>query len=143
MNSVASRITEIDKNLAHAVLVIPIFYTENRQMDGDIINDLDLEPMFKEKGKTFIIDMEYKGGNHSITGFFEQLPFVIICNEEPEGYEDTYFTWDIPLEEVHLGAYYGYRYQNAMRKLNSALQDFGSNGFTNLLANVTRLCALK
>lgn len=131
INSVASRITEIDKSLEHAVLVIPIFYTKNRQMDGEIIAGLDLEPQFKEEGTAFIIDMEYKGGNHSITGFFDKLPFVIICNMEPDGYEDTYFTWDIPLEEFHLGAYYGYRYQNAMRKLNSALVDFGSAGFTN------------
>lgn len=137
MNSVASRITEIDPSLEKSVLVIPIFYSENKQMDGDVIEGLDLKEKFTTPGTSYIIDMEYKNGNHSITGFFEKLPFVIVCNESPDGYEDTYFSWQIPLEEYHLGVYYGYHYMTRIRNLNSALEDFGSIGFTNKFAAYT------
>lgn len=137
MNSVASRITEIDKSLQDAVLVIPIFYSTNKQMDGEVIEGLDLREKFLYDGTTYIIDMEYKEGRHSITGFFELLPFIVICNEEPDGYEDTYFTWQIPLEEYHVGFYYGYHYFTRIKKLNTALTDFGSTGFTDKFLTYT------
>lgn len=130
MNSVASRISEIEPALNDQVLVIPIFYSENPKMDGNAIDDLQLEEEFKEKGESYIIDLDYLGGHHSITGFFDQVPFVIVCNEDPDGVEDTYFVWDIPLEEYHLGAYYGYRYFTKINKLNSAMEVFGTDGFT-------------
>jgi hypothetical protein len=130
MNSVASRITEIDPSLTNTVLEIPIFYSENREMDGDVIDRLELKDKFLTPGTSYIIDLAYKGGNHEITGFYEKLPFVIICNEAADGYEDTYFSWQIPLYEYHLSGYYGYHYFNKIRNLNSALEAFNSIGFT-------------
>ena len=137
MNSIASRITEIDPTLEKTVLVIPIFYAENKQMDGDIIEGLNLKDKFLTPGTSYIIDMGYKNGNHEITGFYDQLPYIIIHNDAPDGFQDTYFSWQIPLEEYHLGVYYGYNYYTKIRNLNSALENFGTVGFTDKFQTYT------
>ena len=131
MNSIANRIAEIEPGLKNQVLVIPIFYSESQEMDGEFFNELNLDDEFEEEGESFIIDMEYKNGAHSISGFFEQLPFIIVCNEKADGYEDIYFSWNIPITEYHLGLYYGYAYFNKIKKLNSALSANGIIPFTN------------
>ncbi|MBK6950467.1 MAG: hypothetical protein IPO32_07830 [Crocinitomicaceae bacterium] len=131
MNSVASRIAEIEPALENQVLVIPIFYTDNPRMDGTNVESLHLDEQFLAKGESFIIDLEYMGEYRPITGFYDDLPFIIICNEEADSHEETYFVWDIPLEEYHAGVYYGYHYFTKINKLNNALIAFGSSGFTN------------
>jgi hypothetical protein len=130
MNSIANRIAEIDPALKGKVLVIPIFYTNSRNMDHQVLEDLDLDDRFIEEGEAFIVSMDYKNNDHFIPGFFEKLPFVIISNVKSDAYEDVYFSWEIPLEEYHLGFYYGYRYFTKIRKLNSALEGIGSIPFT-------------
>lgn len=137
MNSVANRISEVDRSLEKAVLVIPIFYSKTKEMDGDEIDLLELDEQFLEDETSWLIDLAYKNGNHTITGFYDQLPFVIICNEEADGLEDSYFTWQTPLEEGHAGAYYGYRYFTKIRNLNSAIENFGSVGFTDKFTTYT------
>lgn len=131
MNSIAARISEIDKSLYDKVLVIPIFYSKQKNMDGETIEDLNMEGQFLEDGTSYIIDLSYRNGQHQVSGFYKSLPYFIICNEAADGYEDTYFVWDIPLEEYHIGAYYGHYFFNKLDKLDNALESFGSVGFTN------------
>jgi len=131
MNSVANRIAEIEPSLKSKVLVIPIFYSESKEMDGDFFRDMNLDEQFEAEGESFIIDIAYKDGGQNISGFYDQLPFIIICNETPDGYDDVYFTWDVPLVEYHLGAYYGYLYFNKIKKLNTALINGNYIPFTN------------
>ena len=130
MNSVANRIAEINPELKNRVLVIPIFYPESKKMDQSEITALDLDDQFFTENESFIIDLSYKEDKNPITGFYDQLPFVIISNAKMDGYEEVYFSWNIPLEEYHIGAYYGYRYFTKIRKLNQALESVGAIRFT-------------
>lgn len=137
MNSVANRIAEIDPSLKSKVLVIPIFYKESQEMDGDFFRDIDLHEKFEVEGQSWIIDMEYKEGTQNIAGFYDQLPFIIICNEKADGYEDVYFSWDIPIVEYHVGAYYGYNYFTKIKKLNTTLVNQNFIPFTNKFESYT------
>ncbi|UKN01921.1 hypothetical protein K6119_00125 [Paracrocinitomix mangrovi] len=133
MNSVASRINELDSSLTNKVLVIPIFYSQGKEKyDHDIISSLNFKDTIATEGSAYIIDLAYKEGDHPVVGFYDQLPFVIVSNKEvDEDPEEYNFNWETEVMEFHLGASYGYRYFNGIRKLNGALIDFGANTFTN------------
>ncbi|MEO9531758.1 MAG: hypothetical protein ABJG68_13340 [Crocinitomicaceae bacterium] len=131
MNSIANRIGEINDSLKNKVLVIPVFYSTGiLKFDKDVIKDLDLEEKYLEEGTAYIIDLAYKNGDHNISGFYNQLPFVIISNVKEEPFEEFNFAWNEKITEIHFGASYGYHYFTGIRSLNSALVDFGATTFT-------------
>ncbi|MBD3638329.1 MAG: hypothetical protein HUJ25_13335 [Crocinitomicaceae bacterium] len=133
MNSVASRINEVDPSLKNKVLVIPIYYSQgDEKFDRDIIKSLGFDEEIHEKDKAFLIDLAYKEGDHPIVGFYDHLPFVIISNKEAdEGDGQFDFSWNTTIQEFHLGAYYGYHYMTGIKTLNNELLSAGANGFTN------------
>lgn len=129
MNSIANRINDVHPSLENQVLVIPIFYGGLRDFDKDVISSLDLDARFTDTKESFIIDLAYKKGDHSIVGFYNTLPFIIICNgsKDEENYYD--YDWDSNLSEYHVGAWLGYTYFNKMSKLNSVLINDGFSPF--------------
>lgn len=132
MNSVANRLTEIDSNLSNQVLVIPIYYSQGKdKWDKEIVSSLVLDEKYNEEQATFLIDLAYKNGDHSIAGFYDQLPFVIISNVDEDAFDEFNFNWEEETTEYHLGAAYGLHYFNGIRNLNSELAGVGSSGFTN------------
>lgn len=129
MNSIANRINDIHPSLKNQVLVIPIFYGGLRDFDRDVINSLDLEERFTNTNESFIIDLAYKNGDHSIVGFYNRLPFVIICNGSKDEVDYYSYDWDSNLEEFHLGVAYGSTFFNKMSKLNNVLDNEGFGTF--------------
>jgi hypothetical protein len=132
MNSVANRLLEIDSSMTQGVLVIPVYYSQGKEKtDKDIIESLNLDEQYSESGKSFLIDLSYKKGDHAIVGFYNLLPFIIVSNVETENHTEFTFSWEEEVTEYHLGAAYGYRYFNGLRNLNSELVNVGSNTLTN------------
>ncbi len=129
MNSIANRINDIHPSLENQVLVIPIFYGGLRDFDRDVINSLDLDERFTDTEESFIIDLAYKNGDHSIVGFYNNLPFVIICNGSKDEVDYYSYDWDTYIEEFHLGVGIGYTYFNKMSKLNNVLSGAGYGNF--------------
>jgi hypothetical protein len=132
MNSIANRIQEIDQSLDNKVLVIPVYYSTGLlKFDKEIIESLELSDTLLLPGTAHLIDLAYKDGNHAIDGFYSTLPFVIVSNVKDEPFEELGFEWNEEIFEIHGSAYYGYRYFNGIRRLNSALSAVGANDFTN------------
>ena len=122
MNSIANRINELNPSLRNEVLVMPVFYTKSKQFDEDIIESLELDEQYTDGEETYIIDLAYKNGDHSIVGFYNTLPFVIISNANRS---DNLFTegyWDTYIEEYHIGASVGYHYFRKLGNLNAVLE---------------------
>lgn len=132
MNSIANRINDIHPSLDNQVLVLPIFYNKSRDFDGEVISSLNLDERFTASEETYIIDLEYTNGDNPIVGFYNNLPFVIICNAEKDGAEEVY-DWDESLEEVHLGVGVVYAYMRGLSKLNVPLQNNGAGAFDQLV----------
>ncbi len=137
MNSIANRINDVDSSLQNKVLVIPIYYSHSKDFDLGVIRQLRLKEKFLEPDQSYIIDLAYKDGDHPIVGFYDHLPFIIVCNQEEDLYDELAYAWNTTITEYHLGAYYGYRYINKVNKLNNSLESFGSTGFTNKLEAYT------
>ena len=129
MNSIANRINDVNPALENQVLVIPIFYNNSKDFDNDVIESLELETRFTDSEETFIIDLGYKQGDHSIIGFYNNLPFVIICNANRDQLESYSYDWDSYDEEVHLGAGIGYSYFRKLSKLNAVMENSGLGTF--------------
>lgn len=129
MNSIANRINDIHPSLKNQVLVIPIFYNQSRDYDKDIIKSLDFDPRFTESPESYIIDLAYKEGDHSIVGFYNSLPFMILCNAETDAVDYFAYDWDFSIEESHLGVGVGYTFFRKLNKLNFALTDAGALSF--------------
>ncbi|MFT5822496.1 MAG: hypothetical protein ACI8ZM_003752 [Crocinitomix sp.] len=129
MNSIANRINDVHPSLTNQVLVIPIFYGGLRDFDRDVINSLDLNERFTDTKESFIIDLAYKKGDHSIIGFYNRLPFVIICNGSKDEVDYYSYDWDSDLVEYHVGPWVGYTYFNKLSKLNNVLINNGFNPF--------------
>ncbi|NOQ73743.1 MAG: hypothetical protein GQ574_17175 [Crocinitomix sp.] len=129
MNSIANRINDVHPSLKNQVLVIPIFYGGLRDFDRDVINSLDLDTRFTDTKESFIIDLAYKEGDHSIVGFYNNLPFVIICNGSKDEVDYYSYDWDDNLAEYHLGPWLGYTYFNKLSKLNNVLINNGFSPF--------------
>jgi len=132
MNSIANRIQEIDQTLSNKVLVIPVYYSTGLlKFDKEIIESLELEEKYLQEETAHIIDLAYKNGDHVIDGFYNSLPFIIVSNVKDEPFEELQFEWDEEIFEIHGSAYYGYKYFNGIKRLNSALAGVGANNFTN------------
>lgn len=129
MNSIANRINDVHPSLKNQVLVIPIFYGGLKDFDRDVINSLGLDERFTNTDESFIIDLAYKKGDHSIVGFYNNLPFMIICNGSKDEVDYYGYDWDSNLEEFHLGVGIGYTYFNKMSKLNNVLKSSGFGTF--------------
>lgn len=129
MNSIANRINDIHPSLENQVLVIPIYYTGSKDFDEKIIKSLDFDDRFTTSSESYIIDLAYKEGDHSILGFYNNLPFVIICNAQKDEADLYSYDWDEQLFEYHLGAALQYAYFRGISKLNSALTANGSGSF--------------
>lgn len=130
MNSIANRINDIDTSLKNQVLVIPIFYKNSKSFDGKVIKGLNFEEKFAEDGKTFIIDLAYKNGDHPIVGFYNQLPYMIVSNVEPDSFSSSGMSWDESYVDYHLGYYYGLYLVPKLRTLNTLIANAGSNTFS-------------
>ncbi len=130
MNSIANRINEINPALENQVLVMPIFYSNSRNFDADVIESLDLEERYTEGEETYLIDLAYKEGDHSIVGFYDQLPFVIISNANQDETNAYSYDWDTELVEYHAGVNIGYTYFNRLSQLNDALELGGFGNFS-------------
>lgn len=137
MKSVATRISEINPQLANSVLIIPIFYAQPFSADREAVQALNLDEKFTENGTVFLIDMNYPNGGNMIPGFYDELKYVIICNQKDDSYREIHEGSDYPLEEYHGGAYYGYRYFRKLDKLNQALENYGNIGFTDKFQTYT------
>lgn len=129
MNSIANRINDIDPALNNQVLVIPIFYNKSRDYDRDVIKSLDFDPRYTESNESYIIDLAYKNGDHSIVGFYNNLPFMIICNAPTDQVDYFAYDWDFTIEETHLGVGIGYTWFRKLNKLNDALASAGAGTF--------------
>lgn len=130
MKSIASRInTHSDSTLNGKVLTIPVYYKMSRY-DQKIIEALELDYRFQKKGKIYLIDLDYLEDDNPLSGFNEDLPFVIVNTYMPRGFEEMYY-FNLSLTEYHFGGYYGYTFFNKINKLNTALTDVGANRFTN------------
>lgn len=125
MNSIANRINELNPSLKNEVLVIPVFYTKSKEFDEDIIESLALEEQYLIGDDTYIIDLAYKKGDHSIVGFYNVLPFLIISNAEKSEKIFYGYDWNTYLEEYHLGASIGYTYFRKLNNLNAVLTSNG------------------
>lgn len=133
MNSVANRINDIDPDLQNKVMVIPIYYSQGKEkFDKEIIDGLGLKEEIATDGESYIVDLAYKNGDHSIVGFYDKLPFIIVSNVAVDDPEQYNFSWGLTTEEFHLGGYYGFHYFNKLRTLNAALANVGSNGFSSM-----------
>lgn len=131
MNSVANRINDIDSSLTNKVMVIPIYYTKGKEkFDKEIVDDLNFKEEIETDGKSYLIDLGYKNGDHAILGFYDKLNFVIVSNVPVDDPDDYNFSWGTSVEEYHAGFYYGYHYFTRNRTLNSALANVSSAGFT-------------
>jgi hypothetical protein len=138
MNSIANRINDIDASLDNQVLVIPIFYNKSRDYDKDVIKSLDFDPRFTDSNESYIIDLAYKNGDHPIVGFYNNLPFMIICNAVSDQMDYfSYEYWDNSIEEVHLGVGVGYWWFRKLNKLNTGLAVVGAGGFDNRMLGYT------
>lgn len=129
MNSIANRINDIDPSLENQVLVIPIFYNKSKDFDKDVIKSLALDSRFTDSDETYIIDLAYKNGDHSIVGFYNNLPFVIISNASKDEIDFYDYDWDYSLDEFHLGVSVGYTYFRRLANLNAVLADNGNLPF--------------
>lgn len=129
MNSIANRINTLNPQLKNQVLVIPILYANSKKMDGEILEVLNFATMLFGKHESHIIDLAYKNGDHPITGFYGDLPYVILSNATAD--EGNYYDYDWGgfIEEVHFGAWMGNTFFNKINKLNFALVDIGSKAF--------------
>ncbi len=137
MNSIASRINELDDSLYKGkVLSIPVYYSQARAFDGNAIRSLNLNPRFTHGESIYILDMDYIRNDNPLVGFGQDLPYVIINSYSPGGYTDM-FSFNYTLEQYHLGIDFGYRYFNKLSRLNNALDDLGSNRFTNKFEFIT------
>ena len=125
MNSIANRINEIDSSLNNQVLVIPIFYSKNKEFDAKILKEFAFDEKFSEDQKSFIIDLAYKNGDMSIIGFYNTLPYLIVCNADPDDFEQYNLKWENPQTDYHAGFYYGYYFFNKIRTLNYELAAAG------------------
>lgn len=125
MNSIANRINELNPSLKNEVLVIPVFYTKSKEFDEDIIESLALEEQYLIGDDTYIIDLAYKKGDHSIVGFYNVLPFLIISNAEKSEKIFYGYDWNTYVEEYHLGASIGYTYFRKLNNLNAVLTSNG------------------
>jgi len=125
MNSIANRINELNPSLKNEVLVIPVFYTKSKEFDEDIIESLALEEQYLIGDDTYIIDLAYKKGDHSIVGFYNVLPFLIISNAEKSEKIFYGYDWNTYVEEYHLGASIGYTYFRKLKNLNAVLTSNG------------------
>lgn len=125
MNSIANRINELNPSLKNEVLVIPVFYTKSKEFDEDIIESLALEEQYLIGDDTYIIDLAYKKGDHSIVGFYNVLPFLIISNAEKSEKIFFGYDWNTYVEEYHLGASIGYTYFRKLNNLNAVLTSNG------------------
>ncbi len=125
MNSIANRINELNPSLKNEVLVIPVFYTKSKEFDEDIIESLALEDQYLIGDDTYIIDLAYKKGDHSIVGFYNVLPFLIISNAEKSEKIFYGYDWNTYVEEYHLGASIGYTYFRKLNNLNAVLTSNG------------------
>lgn len=138
MNSIGNRMEEVVKELEGKVLVIPVYYSNSEDHDLEIINSLDLKDKILTDYETYLVDITYKNGDHTIQGFYGDLPFVIISNEKRDIDANFGFSWNIQLNEFHLGAYYGYSYFPKIRKtLNPEMANIGANNFTNKFVTYT------
>lgn len=131
MNSIANRINDIDSTLKNQVLVIPIFYSESKNFDGSIINDLELKEEFKEEGISYIIDLAYKKGEHSIVGFYNTLPYIIVSNHKKDEFFQYNLKWEDRKTHYHLGFFYGYNIFSKFSGLNYELANKGFGEFDN------------
>ena len=122
MNSIANRINEANPQLENQVLVIPIFYTGKVSFDNDVIESLAFKERFTNSNESYIIDLAYKNGDVPISGFYDNLPFVIICNEKHDLLGFNKFDWDKSIYEVHFSLAAGYTFFNKLSKLNSVLE---------------------
>ena len=129
MNSIANRINEVHPSLKNQVLVIPIYYSNAKDFDKDVIESLDLDTRFTDSEESYIIDLAYKNGDHSIVGFYNNLPFVIISNAQKDEVEYYSYDWDDYVEEFHLGAGAGYGYFRKLANLNTVLTNNGHAAF--------------
>lgn len=130
MNSIANRINDVHPSLDNQVLVVPIFYNKAREFDKDVIKSLRFDERFTLSQESFIIDLAYKNGDHPIVGFYDNLPFMILCNAEKDPIDFTAYDWDNTVEEVHLGAGIGYTFFNKLNKLNAVLLNNGLGTFS-------------
>ena len=130
MNSIANRINEVHPSLNNEVMVIPIFYTKSRDFDKEVIESLELEIRYTESEESFIIDLAYKGGDHSIAGFYENLPYVIISNAKSDMFDFEAYQWGDDVSEiVHLSVGVGYSFLNKLNKLNFRMNELGLGQF--------------
>lgn len=123
MNSIANRINDIHPSLKNQVLVIPIFYNDSKDFDKDVIKSLELDSRYTDSEESYIIDLAYKNGDHSIVGFYNSLPFVIISNAQKDEVDYYSYDWDIYVEEFHLGVATGYSYFRKLANLNTVLEN--------------------
>jgi len=131
MQSIASRINSTsDSTLNGKVLTIPVYYKTSKTQDVKVIEALELDYRFQKKNKIYLIDLDYLEEDNPIAGFGEDLPFVIVNTYYPKGFDDMY-SFNLTLEEIHLGGNVGYTYFNKINRLNDALSKIGVNGFTN------------
>lgn len=128
MNSIANRINEIDPRLENQVLVIPIFYNASRNFDKKVIESLNLDERYTDSKETYIIDLAYTNGDNSIVGFYNNLPFTIICNAPKDEIGQAY-DWGESLQEVHLGVSQMHGYVRGLSKLDAGLVTNGANKF--------------
>ena len=130
MNSIANRINDIDSSLNNQVLVIPIFYNNSKAFDAKVIKGLDFDEQFHEDGKTFIIDLAYKNGDHAIVGFYNHLPYVIVSNVDKDSFTNFGMSWDETFIDYHLGYYYGFYVFPKTRTMNNLITSTGSAAFS-------------
>ncbi len=126
VNSIANRIGEIDSTLAGQVMVLPIFYPEQKDYDGTIVKGLELKPEFLEEGMSYIIDLSYLPKERALKGYDGDLAFAVICNQAKDNHEEYNFKWEIPKTHIHLGLDYGYHYFRNLSGLNFELASAGA-----------------
>jgi hypothetical protein len=137
VNSIASRISEIDSTLTNQVLVIPIFYSTQKEYDREIIDVLDPADQFLESGESFLLDLSYLEPGQTITGYDTLLHYAVVCNEEKDSYAEYDFKWQVPKTYVHLGFDYGKHFFQKFSGLNYELQNVGNSAMPSQMIGYT------
>ncbi len=131
MQSIAGRINNsADSSLSGKVLTIPVYYKNSKTNDIKVIEALNLDDRFNEKNKIYLVDLSYLNNDNPLEGFNDELPYVIINTYYPKATENVY-SFNVKLEEFHLGLYYGNTFFNKINRLNAELTDKGITSLAN------------